>query len=143
METHKPHAIFLKKGCLPSDSILLTIKTIFFLFFWSHCVACEISVPQPEIKPAAQQWKHNILPGPPGKFPDLIFFLIMLGIYCSLETKETDDKGHLLSSFSEKQWPGATQGTCRPVDLCLAPSLSSDTQSAVFLKVTSRAVFIF
>ena len=65
--------IFLE-GCLPSDLILLTIKTIFFLFFWSHCMACEISVPQPEIKPAAQQWKHNILPGPPGKFPDLIFF---------------------------------------------------------------------
>ena len=115
METHKPHAIFLKKGCLPSDSILLTIKTIFFLFFWSHCMACEISVLQSEIKPAAQQWKHSILPGPPGKFPDLIFlFLVVLGIYCSLETKETNDKGHLLSPFSEKQWPGATHGTCRP-----------------------------
>ena len=42
----------------------------FFFFFWLPFVAYGIVVPQPEIKPGPQQWKHQILTTkPPGNFP--------------------------------------------------------------------------
>lgn len=83
----------------------------------------------------------------------LFFFLMMLDIYCSLETKETADKVHLLSLFLRNSGAvppsGAVGCMMGPARLRLrrgqlmiiAPS-SSEAQSTAFFKVASRTVLI-
>ena len=36
------------------------LKKILHLFFWPHCVACMILVPQPGIKLLLQEWKCRV-----------------------------------------------------------------------------------
>ena len=47
--------------------LLFFLFLSFFFFSWPCCVACEILVPWPGIKPRPQQWKHGVLTiGPQG-----------------------------------------------------------------------------
>ena len=42
------------------------------LYFWQHCMACEISVPQPRTGPTPPQWKCRVLTTEPPEEPLLV-----------------------------------------------------------------------
>ena len=61
---------YLNRISFQSQSVSISFSKMDFFFFFLHCTAGGILVPQPGIKPRSPQWNCGvILPGPPGNSP--------------------------------------------------------------------------
>ena len=58
----------VKIHCVNLFVCLFVLRAFIYLFFWPHCLARGILIPQPGIKCMPPPWKHGVLTtGPPGK----------------------------------------------------------------------------